>query len=89
MQSWDGFLHVNPFASAGGDIGVGMLFNPTDSKIDAFVNMNLYYTGATDSVVISINGADTKKVTLSRDYSFDLQLTMPPKSSHTVVITRS
>eukprot|EP01060_Flectonema_neradi_P038947 TRINITY_DN834_c3_g1_i1.p1 TRINITY_DN834_c3_g1~~TRINITY_DN834_c3_g1_i1.p1 ORF type:complete len:731 (+),score=110.09 TRINITY_DN834_c3_g1_i1:70-2262(+) len=69
LQSWDGWLHVNPFSSTA-EVGLAMLFNPTPEPINSFASIDVYYTGATNNVKVTLNGdASTTKtypVTRSR-----------------------
>ncbi len=68
------------------EVGVAMLFNPTDASINVPIHMPLYYTGLTDDALVSIDGGVPATVTLQRDYSIVLQLPMAAGSIHTVVI---
>eukprot|EP00048_Salpingoeca_helianthica_P016197 m.230956 g.230956 ORF g.230956 m.230956 type:complete len:742 (-) comp18202_c0_seq1:20-2245(-) len=90
MQGWDGWLHVNPFGfgSAGREVGAAMLFNPTDVQIRGTVSLPLYYTGLTDSALVSVNEGPASSIALDRSHHITLALTMPPRSIHTVVISR-
>eukprot|EP00947_MAST-08B_sp_MAST-8B-sp1_P002305 g2305.t1 len=109
MQSWDGWLHVNPFAygSGGGgggnddddddddddndnseEVGAAMLFNPTKRAIELQLSLPLYYTGLDTAAMISVDEAPAVKMTLGRDYSVLLSLSMPPETIHTVVVSR-
>ena len=61
MQSWDGWLHVNPYAyggaeegaEEGAEVGVAMLFNPTMKAMQARVSVPLYYTGLDTTATVS------------------------------------
>ena len=85
MQSWDGWVHVNPFTTTN-EIGVAMIFNPIDTAIDTIINIPLYYTGATDVVKVVVDGNTANTMTVNRDYSINLRITMPARSIHTVVV---
>eukprot|EP01064_Diplonema_japonicum_P011089 TRINITY_DN1836_c1_g1_i1.p1 TRINITY_DN1836_c1_g1~~TRINITY_DN1836_c1_g1_i1.p1 ORF type:complete len:730 (+),score=233.37 TRINITY_DN1836_c1_g1_i1:85-2274(+) len=88
MQSWDAFLHVNPY-SATAEVGLAMVFNPTDSSLTANVNVPLYYTGLTTTTLVSIDGqSPPTSFTLNRDYSVDIPVSMPPLSVHYVVFSK-
>ena len=87
MQDWDGWLHVAPFA-ANGEIGVAMIFNPTDVAIERVVNFPLYYTGATDAVKVSVDEGDAVKTAVGRDFSIVVHFEMAPRSIHTVVVSK-
>ena len=55
MQNWDGWLHVNPHSHTD-EVGVAMIFNPTDMVLNRTVTLPLYYTGIeSDDVYININ----------------------------------
>lgn len=91
MQGWDGWLHVNPFGygSEGREVGVAMLFNPTDAPLATTISLPLYYTGLTDVAFVSVDGGDFVKVPLDRMYRIALSISMDARSIHTVVINRS
>ena len=88
MQSWDGWLHVRPFAEGSEEVGVAMLFNPTDDIIDVTVNINLYFTGLVGQALVEVDGGKATIVTLARDYGIDVPMVMVPRSIHTVVVRR-
>lgn len=98
IQGWDGWLHVNPFGLAGAgqaqhgsdpaEVGVAMLFNPTDARLNTAVSLPLYYCGLDDAALLSVNGGAPQRFALNRDYSVLLHVDMPPRSIHTVVVTR-
>ena len=90
MQGWDGWLHVNPYGygSGGVEVGVAMIFNPTDATISTRIALPLYYTGITDTASISIDGAAFTDYPLDRLYNAALGLDMAPRSIHTVVVHR-
>ena len=78
MQSWDGWLHVRPFAEGSEEVGVAMLFNPTDDIIDVTVNINLYFTGLVGQALVEVDGGTATIVTLARDYGIDVPMVMVP-----------
>ena len=95
MQSWDGWLHVNPFAYGAGnvtsqlsEVGVAMLFNPTASTISVTIAVPVYYTGLSISALVSVDDGEAKVMAVERDYSVRLQLEMAPGSIHTAVLAR-
>ena len=93
-QSWDGWLHVNPFSvgettplqPGAKEVAVGMLFNPTQSTLTVTVAVPLYYAGLTDYALVSLDGGAPTVMPLNRDYSVHLPVVMPPLSIHTVVV---
>jgi hypothetical protein len=95
MQSWDGWLHVNPFGYGAGndtnahaEVGVAMLFNPTTVPLSVTVAVPLYYTGLTTSAMVSVDDGTPKVLALARDYSVSLPMEMAAGSIHTVVFSR-
>eukprot|EP01061_Rhynchopus_euleeides_P012170 TRINITY_DN21794_c0_g1_i1.p1 TRINITY_DN21794_c0_g1~~TRINITY_DN21794_c0_g1_i1.p1 ORF type:complete len:724 (+),score=276.15 TRINITY_DN21794_c0_g1_i1:54-2225(+) len=87
MQGWDGWLHVNPFSSSA-EVGLAMLFNPTSGALRPTISINLYYTGLSTSVQVSVNGGPPQTLQLERDYTVSLTLSMPAKSVHYVTFSR-
>lgn len=71
MQTWDGWLHVNPHrwttraqqaeadpakrAAAAAEVAVAMIFNPTSNTIATTIWLPLYYTGLTSSAQIVVD----------------------------------
>jgi len=90
MQSWDGWLNANPRKIGGGDeVGIAMIFNPTDSVLeDERLEMDLYYTGLDGDCVVYINEEDegTTYSMKKRSYKISLTLTLEPKSIYTLRI---
>lgn len=88
MQGWDGWLHVNPFQVGGtAEVGLAMIFNPTDVTLQTTISLPLYYTGMDTNVDVSVDGGTALAMTLRRDYSVRVSLSMAPRSIHTIVIT--
>ncbi len=73
-RDYDGYVHVNPALEEKGMI---VFFNPLDEDITRTVSVPLYYTGLTDSAVVSRFGKDPVKYDLNRDYTVDLTFTVP------------
>ena len=70
------------------EVGVAMLFNPTDAALpNQTIAVPLYYTGLERSAGLSLDGAAVQQVPLRRDYSVLLTLDMPARSVHTLVVT--
>ena len=101
LQSWDGFMHVNPFAYTAGDeeeehdgggdeVALAMLFNPTAAPLSAAVALPLYYAGlaAGDAALVSVDGGAFAARAVGRGDAIVLQLEMAAVSVHTVVIRR-
>eukprot|EP01043_Picozoa_sp_COSAG02_P067792 COSAG02_NODE_11023_length_1810_cov_0.870836_1_plen_221_part_00 len=101
MQSWDGWLHVNPFGYSAGnstndfepqqketEVGVAMLFNPTTAHLNVTVNIPLYYTGLSTTAKVSVDGAEGVVMAIGRDYGLSLPMSMPANSIHFVTFAR-
>lgn len=86
MQSWDGWMHVNAFGTS--EVGVAMIFNPTQSSLAADIFLDAYYTGLDTTAMISIDGAAVREVPIGRDYGVTIALTMEPRTVHTIVLSR-
>lgn len=101
VNSWDGWLHINPFGKR--EVGIAMIFNPTNNHLnEESVILPLYYTGLTDQVMIEINtiGINNNNISsssslpiyfveeLERDFSVMVSLNMAPKSIHTIILER-
>lgn len=105
MQTWDGWMHVNPHrwttraqqteadprqrAAAAAEVGVAMLFNPTERSIVTNVWLPLYYTGLNSTAQIVLDedaGGKATTATLDRNYGVTIALTMAPSSVHTVAV---
>ena len=87
IQSWDSYMHANPTKIGGGEeVGVAVVFNPTDGKIVDTVSIPLYYTGSTDTAKVVVDDGEETEYKLNRDYSIDIDFEMEPRSIHTIVI---
>jgi len=75
-RDWDGLLHVNPQAK---ERGLALLFNPLAEPVKRKIRLPLYYTGLTDSASIQIEGSSAKVLRLGRDYSVEVDVTIPAK----------
>ena len=73
-RDWDGILHVNPQLKIKGLV---MLYNPTNKAIIRHIQLPLYYTGLTQTARISEQGKSPKVYHLNRDYSVNLDCTIP------------
>lgn len=101
MSSWDGWVHINPFAlgasqqekaghqlkGAGPEVGVAVFFNPMDTTIDARIPLPVYYCGLKSQAVITI-GTGTPTTLPVDEGIVALSITMPPRSIHRVLINR-
>ena len=73
----DWILHVNPMLEIKGMLCV---YNPLDQELTETLRPNLYYTGLTDTVRISDGESEGRDVELARDFSVDVEVTVPAKS---------
>ena len=92
-QGWDGWLHVNPFKLGqnngnGDEVGLAVLFNPTDRPMDAVdVALPLYYTGLTDKARVQAEGElQPTVVALARDYTVMVRAAIPARGATYFVI---
>ena len=72
----DYWLNVNP---GGKEKGLLMVYNPLDHAVCKTINIPLYYTGLIDKARIHQEDGAGKEYTLRRDYSIDLEVTVPEK----------
>ncbi len=54
-----------------------MFYNPLDEPLQRRIRLPLYYTGLTARAVIRRENAQPEEITLARDYSTQLTLTLP------------
>jgi hypothetical protein len=73
-RDYDGILHVNPGLN---ERGLAVLYNPLSASITRSIRLPLYYTGLTTTAFIRINGAAAQKVSIARDYSAEVSVTIP------------
>ena len=83
-KDWDGIMHVNPGLE---EKGFAMLYNPTNKEITRVIKLPLYYTGLTKKAKISQDGGKARKYRLKRDYSVEVEVTIPA-SGHTCLQIR-
>ncbi len=82
-RDYDGILHVNPDLE---NKGMLLLFNPLKEDITRTIKIPLYYTGLTEKAQVSQEGGAAKSYPLRRDYSIELQCTIPAESHTWFVI---
>ena len=70
------------------EVGVAVLFNPTDAPLNVTVVLPLYYTGLSETAQVSIDEAPFKSHPVPRDYGLPLKVAFAPRSIHTVVLLR-
>jgi hypothetical protein len=76
-RDWDGILHVNPKLKIRGLL---MLYNPLKEKITRTIQVPLYYTGASNTVMISEQEGKKVPMKLNRKYEIELSVNMQPES---------
>ena len=76
-RDWDGIMHVNPQLKTKALI---MLYNPLKENITRTIQLPLYYTGITQTAMISKEGAAAKKYLLNREYEAALTFTIKAES---------
>jgi len=81
----DGWLHVNPF---GREKGLLALFNPLDKEITRTVTVPLYYTGLTDTALVSRGEEKPRTCKLDRKYNIRLTVTVPPQGFAWYLVTK-
>ncbi len=79
----DYWLNVNP---GGKEKGLLMVYNPLDHEVKRTINVPLYYTGLESKVRIRYEDGTVREYTLHRDYSVDLEITVPASASTWVVM---
>ncbi|GLR19987.1 NPCBM/NEW2 domain-containing protein [Portibacter lacus] len=82
-KDWDGFLHVNPELETK---GFALFFNPTDEDITREISLPLYYTGLTDTAIISEAEGEDVEYKLARDYNVKVRIEIPANSYNWFVI---
>lgn len=82
-RDWDGIMHVNPALK---QKGFALFYNPTNEKITRTIKLPLYYTGLTNTVVISEKDMQAKSYTLNRNYEAELTISMEANSYTWVII---
>lgn len=75
-RDWDGLLHVNPH---GDEKGLLMLYNPLDKIITRTITVPVYYTGLGDKLVATAGNGETNRLSISRDYTVELNVTIPAR----------
>lgn len=79
----DGILHVNPTLP---EKGLAVFYNPTDKELTREVVLPLYYTGLTKTAKIRVNDGRAKSVSLARDFSVRVQITVPAQGMTWLVV---
>ncbi len=82
-QTWDGFMHIDPSLNTKGYV---LLFNPTGRTITEKIKLPLYYTGLTETAMVSEKDQQQKNYTLNRNYEIEVPVNIPSKSYTWLVI---
>jgi len=75
FQGIDAFLHVNPWLR---EKGLMMVFNPTAQKLSDVLAVPLYYTGLTNTTLVSQEGRAAVTYTLDRLYNVHIPVELGP-----------
>jgi len=73
-RDWDGIMHVNPDLK---EKALVLLYNPLKENVLRKIKLPLYYTGLTNNATVSIEENNPKTYKLNRDYSIDLEVSIP------------
>ena len=73
-RDWDGWLHVNPHLS---ERGLAIFYNPLTKPIERKIRLPLYYTGLRDKATARWEKGRSEKISLDRDYSVEVNVTIP------------
>jgi len=82
-RDWDGILHINPDLK---QKGFALFYNPTNETITRMIKIPLYYTGLTDTALISEKDGQPRRITLNRNYEAVVAITINANSYNWVVI---
>ena len=87
MQSIDALMHVTANMSAP-VAALAMVYNPTLATQVAKLQLPLYYSGEDDEVFIAREEGAFETVSLRRDYSVAVNVTLPPRGITYFVVKR-
>ena len=79
----DWMLHVNPQLN---EKGLLVVFNPLDQPVQRTLDVNLYYTGLTDTAQIESAHGDTQTIKLQRNYHIEIPVEVPARGMTWYVI---
>jgi hypothetical protein len=72
----DYILHANP---AGREKGLLMIYNPLEREVKKTLTIPLYYTGLKDKAAVRERDGQPQTMSLGRDYSIELPVTVPAR----------
>ncbi|CAN5412407.1 hypothetical protein BH11PLA2_BH11PLA2_41670 [soil metagenome] len=75
-RDWDGWLNVNPL---GREKGLAFFYNPLSEAIEREIRVPLYYTGLSESAMMSLEGAAPTKIALDRSETATIKVKIPAK----------
>ena len=70
----DWMLHVNPQLN---EKGMLVVFNPLDEPVRRTIDVNLYYTGLTDTAQVESAQGETQTIKLQRNYHIEMPVEVP------------
>lgn len=73
-RDWDGIMHVNPQLP---EKAFALLYNPQKAPLKRKIKLPLYYSGLTKKAQVSLNDENPKNYTLARDYTIEIDVTIP------------
>ena len=76
-RDWDGWMHVNPKLPLK---TLAMFFNPTKQTITRKIKLPLYYTGLTQTAMVSVQNGRPFLAKLNRNYEIELTITIAPEN---------
>ena len=79
----DCILHVNPRLKTK---GLAVVHNPLDHAVTRDLKLPLYYTGLTDTALVSEQGNKPKRYKLDRQYNITIPLQTPPNATTWFII---
>ncbi len=79
----DCMMHVNPHLP---QKALAMVWNPLDQPVTKTLRLPLYYTGLTDKARIREQEGEAKTYTLQRDYSVEVEVTVPANGATWLVV---
>jgi hypothetical protein len=90
LYTWDGWMHIDPNMRHNNEIGLAMVFNPTDRFLSKeVVRLPMYYTGAKVHEVLHVTLNDESSIVrVQGDHSVVVIFDMPPRTIHTIILRR-
>ena len=79
----DWMMHVNPSLK---EKGMLVVFNPLNEPVQKTIQVNLYYTGLTETAKVSEQGREPKSFKLDRAYTIDLPVSVPAQGMNWYIV---